>query len=332
MATWPSGGISVPRARTGATGATTTKLGRINLITPEKVLQGVREIEAGISFSLSLPLDYPGGSAMNQRRYPPILKPTEDLAHTPDVFYNIVAKESISPSYIDVWSDDYVTLWLQYSTQWGRPGPPGRVVPTRWARASRKPCTTTVTAPGTDIVGPQPDAKGDGSGSTSFGKHLGLEHMAAHGTQGRGVLIDIAHHLDHTEDWRPVRYQELKRMMDADGVVIESGDMVLLHTGFATKILEWGKNPDASRIQAMYPYLDGDDPEILQMDHRLRDVGPHRGQLRGRGLVGQPARTAFPDPRSTTCVCSSWAFRSVSSGTSTTWPGGCASTTGRVSC
>ncbi|MET0883496.1 MAG: cyclase family protein, partial [Acidimicrobiales bacterium] len=30
------------------------ELGRINLITPEKVLQGVREVEAGISFCLSL--------------------------------------------------------------------------------------------------------------------------------------------------------------------------------------------------------------------------------------------------------------------------------------
>src|SRR5215472_6353944 len=49
------------------------ELGRINLITPEKVLQGVREVEAGISFCLSLPLDFPGGNALNQRRYPPRL-------------------------------------------------------------------------------------------------------------------------------------------------------------------------------------------------------------------------------------------------------------------
>ena len=44
------------------------ELGRINLLTPEKVLQGVREVEAGVTFSLSLPLDYPGGTALNQRR------------------------------------------------------------------------------------------------------------------------------------------------------------------------------------------------------------------------------------------------------------------------
>ena len=39
------------------------ELGRINLLTPEKVLQGAREVQSGISFCLSLPLDYPGGTA-----------------------------------------------------------------------------------------------------------------------------------------------------------------------------------------------------------------------------------------------------------------------------
>ena len=44
------------------------ELGRINLLTPAKVLEGVREVQAGVSFCLSLPLDYPGGTALNQRR------------------------------------------------------------------------------------------------------------------------------------------------------------------------------------------------------------------------------------------------------------------------
>ena len=59
------------------------ELGRINLLTPEKVLQGVREVEAGVSFCLSLPLDYPGGTALNQRRYPPVLAPTDQDAAPP---------------------------------------------------------------------------------------------------------------------------------------------------------------------------------------------------------------------------------------------------------
>ena len=55
------------------------ELGRVNLITPEKVLQGAREIQAGISFCLSLPLDYPGGTALNQRRHPPRPAGTEPI-------------------------------------------------------------------------------------------------------------------------------------------------------------------------------------------------------------------------------------------------------------
>ena len=86
-----------------------------------------------------------------------------------------------------------------------------------------------------DIVGPQPDAAGDGCGHASFGKHLGLEHMAYHGVQGRGVLVDIAHHLGH--EWRGIDLQTLQEIMDADNVVVEPGDMLLLHTGFATEIL-----------------------------------------------------------------------------------------------
>ena len=48
---------------TGATSAPTTSCGRMNLLTPEKVLQGVAEVQEGLTFCLSLPLDYPGGKS-----------------------------------------------------------------------------------------------------------------------------------------------------------------------------------------------------------------------------------------------------------------------------
>jgi hypothetical protein len=52
------------------------QLGRVNLIGPEQVIRGAKEIQAGISFCLSLPLDYPGGNKLNPRRHPPQLRPT----------------------------------------------------------------------------------------------------------------------------------------------------------------------------------------------------------------------------------------------------------------
>src|SRR5689334_18508590 len=96
------------------------ELGRINLLTPEKVLQGVREVQAGISFCLSLPLDFPGGTALNQRRHPPVIAPTEDMKGNPARFYNVHMKDMDEGDArdVDVWADDTVTLSLQYSTQW----------------------------------------------------------------------------------------------------------------------------------------------------------------------------------------------------------------------
>ena len=41
--------------------------GRMNWVTREKVLQGVAEVKEGLTFVLSLPLDYPGGNGLNPR-------------------------------------------------------------------------------------------------------------------------------------------------------------------------------------------------------------------------------------------------------------------------
>ena len=50
--------------------------GRMNLVDEKKVLQGVAEVKTGKSFSLSLPLDFPGGNALNPARFPPRLVST----------------------------------------------------------------------------------------------------------------------------------------------------------------------------------------------------------------------------------------------------------------
>jgi kynurenine formamidase len=154
-----------------------------------------------------------------------------------------------------------VTLWLQYSTQWDALAHQGAEFDAD-GDGIDEPIYYNGFRPGTDIIGPQPDAKGDGSGSISFARHLGLEHMAAHGVQGRGVLIDVAHHLGH--DWQPVNLATLKEIMAADKVVVEPGDMLVIHTGFATQILAWNKNPDPEKIQAMHAYLDSHDESLLE--------------------------------------------------------------------
>jgi kynurenine formamidase len=80
--------------------------------------------------------------------------------------------------------------------------------------------------------------------------------------QGRGVLVDLAHHLG--DDWTAVDRATLEGIMAADDVVVEPGDMLLLHTGFATEILKWHRDPDPAKIFTLCSYLDARDESLLQ--------------------------------------------------------------------
>jgi kynurenine formamidase len=240
------------------------ELGRINLLTPDKVLQGVREVEGGISFCLSLPLDFPGGTALNQRRHPPALAPTEDMNGVPSVFYNVHMSEMEDwgdPKYVDVWADDVVTLSLQYSTQWDSLAHVGAEFDADGDGVEEGVYYNGYRA-GVDLVGPHDDAAGDGGAHRCFARHLGLEHMAYAGVQGRGVLVDLHKHIG--DEWRGVNLATLQEIMAADNVVVEPGDMLLLHTGFATRILEWNRNPDPAKLFTTCSYLDARDDALLQ--------------------------------------------------------------------
>jgi kynurenine formamidase len=272
------------------------ELGRINLLTPEKVLQGVREVQAGISFCLSLPLDLPGGTALNQRRHPPITHPTEDMDGTPATFFNVHMSAMPGygdPKYVDVWADDMVTLSLQYSTQWDSLAHVGAEFDADGDGIEEAVFYNGYRS-GVDLVGPEDDARGDGGRSRSFAHHLGLEHMAFHGVQGRGVLVDLEHHLGR--GWRAVDLATLEKVMAADGIVVEPGDVLLLHTGFATRIVEWGGDPDPREIFTTCAYLDATDEALLDWiaDSQLAALVADNYAV--EGLLGKdedPSRHSF---------------------------------------
>tara|TARA_A100001037_G_scaffold305800_1_gene347489 strand:+ start:4356 stop:4778 length:423 start_codon:yes stop_codon:yes gene_type:complete len=90
------------------------QIGRLNLLTPEKVREGVAEVREGLNFCLSLPLNYPGGNAVNPRRNPPRIF-TPDRDGRPCFNHESVSQGS---EITDVVNDDIVLLYSQYSSQW----------------------------------------------------------------------------------------------------------------------------------------------------------------------------------------------------------------------
>lgn len=239
------------------------QLGRLNLLTPEKVRQGVAEVREGLSFALSLPLDYPGGSALNPNRHPPVLRP---LLRKGLVNFNCLLGD-LEPGRTDVLSDDLAILHLQYSTQWDGLAHAGSMFD---ANGDGLPEALYYNgyAAGRDIVGPSDvqdagvPARPGAATSTSAARALGIEGMARTGVQGRGVMVDLHAHLGN--DRTLVGYETLLRVMDTDGVQVEPGDILCLHTGFAEVVLGMCREPDPATLAGSCAVLDGRDARLLQ--------------------------------------------------------------------
>jgi hypothetical protein len=233
--------------------------GRMNYVTREKVLQGAAEIREGLCFVLSLPLDYPGGNALNPRRHPPRLAATE-RSGAQNFCYPLANED---PRLTDVVCDDQVQLTLQYSTQWdsfahigSRFDADGDGIPEIVFYNGYR---------GGDDIRPAPQA-GAGTGWAKYegtrAAALGIENLAEHGAQGRGVLVDL--HAHFGRERRAVGYEALMRVLAADRVEVEKGDFVCFYTGFADVILELKKNPDPKLLHQTCTGLEGRDDRLLQ--------------------------------------------------------------------
>jgi kynurenine formamidase len=235
------------------------ELGRLNLVTPEKVLQGIAEVKTGRNFCLSLPLDYPGGNALNPRRNPPVLSPTRRNGKS-NMNYPLRCDD---PTALDVVSDDQVLLTLQYSTQWDTLAHVGQYFD---LDGTGKPvdCYYNGFRAGTDVVGPTlyRDGQEIPCDLPQGARHLGVENIAASCVQGRGVMIDLEAHFGRSG--RIVGYEDLMGVLAKDKVVIEKGDFVCIRTGFAEALLEMKKQPDPKVLFATTSALDGRDDRLLQ--------------------------------------------------------------------
>jgi kynurenine formamidase len=84
--------------------------------------------------------------------------------------------------------------------------------------------------------------------------------------------------------------------MAADGVVVEPGDVLLLHTGFATRILEWDRDPDPRQLFTTCSYLDAKDEGLLEWIAASQISALVADNYAVEGLLGKdrdPSRHSF---------------------------------------
>jgi hypothetical protein len=238
------------------------QIGRLNLLTAEKVRQGIAEVRDGKSFCLSLPLDYPGGNVLNPNRHPPVLRPT---LRRGKVNFNYLLGE-LDAGRSDVLSDDLAILHLQYSTQWDGLAHVGSLFDAN-GDGIPEPVYYNGFSAGRDVIGPQqPEDAGVAPNmsraSTSCARALGIEHMAQTCVQGRAAMIDLRAHYGDARTL--VGYDALMQVLEQDRIDIESGDIVCLHTGFAEVLLGMQRQPDYDVLERSCAVLDGRDERLKQ--------------------------------------------------------------------
>jgi kynurenine formamidase len=226
------------------------QIGRMNLITPARRLAAVREVTEGLAFSLSMPLDYPGGAELVPSRRAPRIEATRRA--TGEYSYNFCFSCQ-NHSLFDITSDDAVTIWTQYSTQWDSLAHWGQEFDADGDGVA-EPVYYNGWRAGEHVLGPvQPGGP--------FAKKLGMETLAETGAQGRGVMVDLAS--IHGEAPAVVGYDGLMRALDRQKTSVEPGDFLCLYTGWADLVLSMKKQPDFDRLKKSCAVLDGKDPALL---------------------------------------------------------------------
>ena len=237
------------------------QLGRVNMITPKKVLEGIAEVKEGISFCLSLPLNYPGGALLTPARGPYTLRPTE----LPDGSKRYLYPAQLDdPHFTDVGNDDRVDLVLQYSTQWDTFAHVGSMFD---ADGDGVPEIRFYNGykGHEDVKGPvryNLDGTIEETGEQTGARKLGIENMAVKGMQGRGVLVDLEQHFGKERHY--VGYDDWMRALETTNVEVTPGDMLLIYTGFADYIMEAEGDPDQHTLHNSYAVLNGRDRRLQQ--------------------------------------------------------------------
>jgi hypothetical protein len=222
--------------------------GRMNLLTPARRKEAMKEVITGDVFCLSLPLDRPGGQVLNDHRCAPVFKP---VMRGGNKVFNF-PHDQVDPRFTDVSSDEAVLLYSQYSTQWDAFAHKGSLFDVDGSGERKR-----VFYNGWRIV----DDDEQGVQGDLGARAVSIASMAETCVQGRGVMVDLHRHLGEART--QVGLEMLQKIMEADQVSVSEGDILCLHTGLGQLIVDSPpQGPDRS-IRLACAVLDGSDPALL---------------------------------------------------------------------
>ena len=200
------------------------QLGRMNELTPDKVKQGIAEVKEGKTFCLSH-----AARLSRRQRAQPAPASAADPPHAARRQAQLALPHGVGQARAstDVINDDVVIMHLQYSTQWDTLAHVGALFDAD-GDGKPEPVFYNGYRGGIDLVGPS-DAKDAGAvpgtfveaKGTSSANALGVENMAVKCLQGRAVMIDLFAHYGRKR--HAVGYDDLMRIMAADGIKVEAG-------------------------------------------------------------------------------------------------------------
>jgi kynurenine formamidase len=241
--------------------------GTLNFIGPDAVRRGAAAVRRGVTFSLAIPFDEDGPQTGSP---PGRINPKHTM---------IAVNVSFTGDPSDfTTSDDVVEMGVQAATHWdalAHVGYDGK------------------------LYNGTPDSVITAAGAA----RLGIEHFGPIVT--RGILLDIArlHGVDWFDEGYAIGADDLQRALDATGLRIETGDVVLVRTGqlhllyegnrkrlsnptpgLGVGTIEWLHDLEVAAIATdtfAFEVWPCEDPAVILPVHmvNLRDVGLVQGQL-----------------------------------------------------
>lgn len=223
------------------------ELGTLNFITPEKVAHAARLVQTGRVIALGIPLQRNGPQSGNRHRFNPIHLMFRDGGDQPNDY---VAGEGYGGS------DDMIIMPLQSVTQWDS--------------------LAHVFYDGKMYNGY------DAKLVTSFGTPKNSISQTKDKIAGRGVLLDVARYqgVESLEPAYAITVEDLDGCAAAQGVTVESGDILLVRTGAVTRALQrgdWGDFDSESAPGLSFhtlPWLHAKEIAAIGCDNYAVEVRP----------------------------------------------------------